>query len=222
MKRSRHRRTKGRRRQDHYGGTLAASLAATRRRVLLMDLDPQCNATMGSCIDKAQRQRGRRRSASRGIRPRRRSSRWAEGGFMLLPAKPYLDRRGSAPPSPCRSAGVKLAPGRCNPSREAFDFIPHRLSRRRSTAHRERLVRPDMSHSQAVRVLLARGLSALPPPGADPAMRRIRALERGVSAAPCSDPRNNQPRQRVARSCHALRRQLFRTIISPPPAPPKQ
>jgi chromosome partitioning protein len=32
---------------------LAASLAATRRRVLLMDLDPQGNATMGSGIDKA-------------------------------------------------------------------------------------------------------------------------------------------------------------------------
>ena len=34
---------------------LAASLAATRRRVLLMDLDPQGNATMGSGIDKRTR-----------------------------------------------------------------------------------------------------------------------------------------------------------------------
>jgi chromosome partitioning protein len=33
---------------------LAASLAATKRRVLLMDLDPQGNATMGSGIDKSQ------------------------------------------------------------------------------------------------------------------------------------------------------------------------
>ena len=33
---------------------LAASLAATKRRVLLMDLDPQDNATMGSGIDKGQ------------------------------------------------------------------------------------------------------------------------------------------------------------------------
>ena len=31
---------------------LAASLAATQRRVLLVDLDPQANATMGSGVDK--------------------------------------------------------------------------------------------------------------------------------------------------------------------------
>ena len=33
---------------------LAASLAATKRAVLLVDLDPQGNATMGSGIDKQQ------------------------------------------------------------------------------------------------------------------------------------------------------------------------
>jgi chromosome partitioning protein len=37
---------------------LAASLAATRRRTLLIDLDPQGNATMGCGVDKSQLQRG--------------------------------------------------------------------------------------------------------------------------------------------------------------------
>ena len=36
------------------GVNLAASLAATKQRVLLVDLDPQGNATMGSGIDKRQ------------------------------------------------------------------------------------------------------------------------------------------------------------------------
>jgi len=37
---------------------LAASLAATKRRTLLIDMDPQGNATMGCGIDKGQLQRG--------------------------------------------------------------------------------------------------------------------------------------------------------------------
>jgi chromosome partitioning protein len=69
---------------------LAASLAATRRRVLLMDLDPQGNATMGSGIDKAQLARGTLEvllgeaelgSALCNVEP---------GGFALLPANQDL------------------------------------------------------------------------------------------------------------------------------------
>ncbi len=69
---------------------LAASLAATRRRVLLIDLDPQGNATMGSGIDKSQLERGACEvllgesdlaSALVAV---------ADGGFMLLPANQDL------------------------------------------------------------------------------------------------------------------------------------
>ena len=69
---------------------LAASLAATKRRVLLMDLDPQGNATMGSGIDKSQLERSScevllgecdMASAIVSVEP---------GGFSLLPANQDL------------------------------------------------------------------------------------------------------------------------------------
>jgi chromosome partitioning protein len=69
---------------------LAASLAATKRRVLLMDLDPQGNATMGSGVDKSQLQRSscevllgesQLGDALVPVDP---------GGFMLLPANQDL------------------------------------------------------------------------------------------------------------------------------------
>jgi chromosome partitioning protein len=69
---------------------LAASLAATRRRVLLIDLDPQGNATMGSGIDKRSLARtvyhvllGLAELGAARVRAER-------GGFDLLPANREL------------------------------------------------------------------------------------------------------------------------------------
>ena len=101
---------------------LAASLAATKRRVLLVDLDPQGNATMGSGIDKAQLERGTcevllgESDLASALVP------VAEGDFMLLPANQDLT-----------AAEVRLLTlpiGRetklrhaLAPKREAFDVI---------------------------------------------------------------------------------------------------
>jgi chromosome partitioning protein len=69
---------------------LAASLAATRRRVLLVDLDPQGNGTMGSGIDKAQVARGAcevllgETDIASALVP------VPDGGYMLLPSNQDL------------------------------------------------------------------------------------------------------------------------------------
>lgn len=69
---------------------LAASLAATRRRVLLLDLDPQGNATVGSGLDKSQLERSacevlleeaELAAALRTVEP---------GGYTMLPANQDL------------------------------------------------------------------------------------------------------------------------------------
>jgi len=72
------------------GVNLAASLAASRRRVLLVDLDPQGNATMGSGIDKRTLAAtiyhvllGTRRIADVRVRSE-------QGGYDLLPANREL------------------------------------------------------------------------------------------------------------------------------------
>jgi chromosome partitioning protein len=69
---------------------LAASLAATRRRVLLIDLDPQGNATMGTGVDKSQVTRSScevllgESDLESALMP------LEQGGFMLLPANQDL------------------------------------------------------------------------------------------------------------------------------------
>ena len=69
---------------------LAASLAATKRRVLLLDLDPQGNATMGSGIDKSQLERSACEVllGEAELAPSLRSI--EQGGYALLPANQDL------------------------------------------------------------------------------------------------------------------------------------
>jgi chromosome partitioning protein len=69
---------------------LAASLAATRRRVLLMDLDPQGNATMGSGVDKSQLTRSTCEVLLGELELAEALVRIEHAGFTLLPANQDL------------------------------------------------------------------------------------------------------------------------------------
>lgn len=69
---------------------LAASLAATKRKVLLIDLDPQGNATMGSGIDKSQLQNSVYELLTDRCSLAEAMHRSEEGGYDLLPANADL------------------------------------------------------------------------------------------------------------------------------------
>ena len=69
---------------------LAASLAATRRRVLLIDMDPQGNATMGSGIDKSQLEHSVCNVLLGESDLKDALVTVNDGGFMLLPANQEL------------------------------------------------------------------------------------------------------------------------------------
>ncbi len=69
---------------------LAASLAATKRRVMLIDLDPQGNATMGSGIDKSQLQTSSCEVLLGEVELNAALVRVDPGGYVLLPANQDL------------------------------------------------------------------------------------------------------------------------------------
>ena len=101
---------------------LAASLAATRRRVLLLDVDPQGNATMGSGVDKSQLERSacevllEEAELSTALRA------VEQGGYALLPANQDLtaaEVRLLALPEG-RESRLRRA---LEPVREAYDVI---------------------------------------------------------------------------------------------------
>ena len=69
---------------------LAASLAATKRKVLLIDLDPQGNATMGSGVDKSQLSNSVYELLTDRCSLADALHRSKEGGYDLLPANADL------------------------------------------------------------------------------------------------------------------------------------
>ncbi len=68
---------------------LAASLAKTKRRVLLIDIDPQGNATMGSGVNKAELTNSVYQVLI-GIAPAAQARVTVEGGYVLIPANSDL------------------------------------------------------------------------------------------------------------------------------------
>jgi len=101
---------------------LAASLAATRRRVLLIDLDPQGNATMGSGVDKAQLERSScevllgEAAMDAALMP------VPDGGYMLLPANQDLTAAEVRLLTLPIGRETKLRQA-LQPKRDAFDLI---------------------------------------------------------------------------------------------------
>jgi chromosome partitioning protein len=69
---------------------LAASLAATKRRVLMIDLDPQGNATMGSGIDKSTVERSTYDVLIGGCSAAEAVVSSAEAGYLVLPSNQEL------------------------------------------------------------------------------------------------------------------------------------
>ena len=101
---------------------LAASLAATKRRTLLVDLDPQGNATMGCGIDKSQLERGTC-EVLLGEAPIESALVTVEhGGFTVLPTNQDLTAAEVRLLTMMAGREVKLLHA-LKPVRESFDVI---------------------------------------------------------------------------------------------------
>ena len=99
---------------------LAASLGATRRQVLLVDLDPQGNATMGSGADKDRLQRSTA-DVLIGDCGVQEALLQAEGGYALLPGNASLTgAEVSLLDELAREVRLRKA---LEPVRDAYDFI---------------------------------------------------------------------------------------------------
>src|SRR5262245_29805420 len=101
---------------------LAASLAATKRRTLLIDIDPQGNATMGCGIDKSQLQRGTCEVllGESPIEPA--LVQLESGGFTLLPTNQDLTAAEVRLLTMVAGREMKLVHA-LKPVRDAFDVI---------------------------------------------------------------------------------------------------
>ena len=100
---------------------LAASLAATKRKVLLIDLDPQGNATMGSGVDKSQLECSVYELLTERCTLDEVLQRSEEGGYDLLPANADLTA------AEIELLEVKMKESRLRyalaPVRDKYDFI---------------------------------------------------------------------------------------------------
>jgi len=100
---------------------LAASLAATKRRTLLIDLDPQGNATMGCGVDKSQLQLGTC-EVLLGEVPIESALVELDSGFMLLPTNQDLTAAEVRLLTMMAGRETKLL-NAMRPVRESFDVI---------------------------------------------------------------------------------------------------
>lgn len=192
---------------------LAASLSATKRRVLLIDLDPQGNATMGCGVDKNTQARTScdvllgECSALEALVP------VAQGGFMLMPANQDLTAAEIRLLSVMAGREFKLR-NALKPIRDSFDVIlidcPPSLNMLTLNA----LVAADsVLVPMQCEYYALEGLSAL-----SNTIEQIRAnlnpeLEIGGVLRTMFDPRNNLANEVSAQLVEHFGDRVFRTVI---------